>query len=46
LRIFETLCDFGPVMKTRATMMASPLSPDQCCLYWGDVEHRHIATLF
>jgi len=27
LRIFETLCDFGPVMKTTATMIASPPSP-------------------
>jgi len=27
LRIFETLCDFGPVVKTRATVMAHPLSP-------------------
>jgi len=27
LRIVETLCDFGPVMKTRATMMAPPPPP-------------------
>jgi len=32
LRIFETLCDFGPVVKTTATMIASRLITSS--LFW------------